>query len=130
MGPPVAVDRRRGAPPERPARRPLWPLAAAAAAAVLVWQVVAVPLLPGPTGEARYAPVSEEPARGPTLSVAFVPEATEAEIRALLQEIGARIGDGPSAIGLWQLDFPDAAARDAGLARLREAAIVESAQAD
>ena len=77
------------------------------------------PSFSGPAENARYAPVSERPAGGPTLSVAFLPEATEADMRALLQEIDARISDGPSAIGLWQLSFADDAARDAGLARLQ-----------
>ena len=121
------------AEPVRPglhhARR-LWPLAAAAAAAVLVWQLIAVPFVLPPTEMPEYAPVSERPAGEPTLSVAFLPEATEADMRALLQEIDARISDGPSAIGLWQLSFADAAARDAGLARLQSAVIVESAQAN
>ena len=108
--------------PARPGRRAgprLWPLAATAAAAVLVWQVVAVPFISGPGEDARYAPVSEQPAAGSTVSVAFVPTASEAAIRALLAEMGARITDGPSAIGLWQLSFADDAARDAGLVRLQ-----------
>ena len=103
-------------------------MAAAAAAAVLVWQVVAVPLLPGP--EPRYAPVSEGPASGPEIAVAFAPAATEAEIRALLRAVGAEVVGGPSAVGLWRLGFADAAARDAALARLAGDPIVESAQAE
>ena len=85
----------------------------------------AVPRRPG--GDARYAPVSEQSRAGLTVSVAF--GATErSAIRALLREMGARISDGPSAIGLWQLSFAGDAARDAGLARLQAAEIVESAQ--
>ena len=95
---------RRGPPAASGSR--LWPLAAAAAAAVLVWQVVAVPFISGPgAGEARYAPVSEQPAAGSTVSVAFVPTASEAAIRALLAETGARISDGPSAIA-WHSASP------------------------
>jgi anti-sigma factor RsiW len=112
------LSRALDADPAQPARvgSRLWPLAAAAAAAVLVWQVVAVPFIAGPGGgEARYAPVSEQAAAGSTVSVAFVPTASEAAIRALLAEAGARISDGPSAIGLWQLSFANEAARDAGL---------------
>jgi hypothetical protein len=109
------------------ARRPLWQLAAAAGLAVVVWQGVAVPLLQ-PEGDG-YRPVSEQPAAF-ALQVAFAPDATEAEIRALLGDIGARVSDGPSAIGLWQLAFASAAERDAGLARLNAAPIVESAQPD
>jgi hypothetical protein len=96
-----------------------------------VWQVVAVPFISGPGGgEVRYAPVSEQPVAGSTVSVAFVPTASEAAIRVLLAEVGARISDGPSAIGLWQLGFADNAARDAGLSRLQAADIVESVQAN
>jgi anti-sigma factor RsiW len=128
------LSRALDAEPARPARRVgsrLWPLAAAAAAAVLVWQVVAVPIISGPRGgDARYAPVSEQAAAGSTASVAFVPTASEAAMRALLAEAGARISDGPSAIGLWQLSFADDAARDAGLLKLQAADIVESAQAN
>ena len=90
-----------------------------------------MPFISGPGGgEARYAPVSEQPAAGSTVSVAFVPTASEAAIRVLLAEVGARISDGPSAIGLWQLSFADDAARDAGLLRLQAADIVESVQAN
>ena len=127
------LSRALDAEPPRLARRAwgrLLPLAATAAAAVLVWQIVAVPLISGPDGEARYAPVSKQPAAGFAVSVAFVPTASEEAIRALLAEIGARISDGPSAIGLWQLSFADDAARNAGLIRLQAADIVESAQAD
>jgi anti-sigma factor RsiW len=116
-------------PARRPARRPLWQLAAAAAAAVVVWQVAAVPLLT-PPAEVGYQPVTEQPADAPVLRVAFAPDATESEIRALLREVGASVTGGPSAIGLWQLGFADAAARDAGLARLQAAPIVESVQAE
>jgi hypothetical protein len=113
-----------------PARRtPIWHLAASAAAAVLIWQVAAVPVLSPLWGpDAGYAPVSEAPAADFGLEVAFAPAATEEAIRSLLREIDARVTDGPSAIGLWRLGFASAAARDAGLARLRAAAIVESAQ--
>jgi anti-sigma-K factor RskA len=116
-------------PARRQGRRPLWQLAAAAAAAVVVWQVAAVPLL-SPPAEVGYQPVTEQPAGAFALRVAFAPDATEAEIRELLREIGAGVTGGPSAIGLWQLGFADAAARDAGLARLQAAPIVESVQAE
>jgi anti-sigma-K factor RskA len=110
------------------ARPPLWQLAAAAAVAVVVWQVAAVPLLTG-TGEGPgYEPVTEAPAAGFALSVAFAPDATEAAIRGLLQEVDANVSGGPTAIGLWQLNFASAEARDAGLARLSADPIVESAQ--
>jgi hypothetical protein len=111
-------------------RRPVWHLAASAAAAVLIWQVVALPILSSRADrENGYAPVSEQPTGPYTLAVVFAPEATEEAIRELLQETDARISDGPSAIGLWRLSFKSDAARDAGLARLQAADIVEDAQA-
>ncbi len=123
-----ALDAEEKKPASRSRRRSLWQLAASAAAAVLIWQAVAVPILSLRGDEPGYAPVSEQSAGEFSLSVAFEPEATEEAIRLLLREIDARISDGPSAIGLWRLSFGSAAARDAGLARLRAAAIVESAQ--
>jgi anti-sigma factor RsiW len=116
----------------RPATRrpPLWQLAAASAAAVVVWQLLAVPLLMSPDPGARYAPVTQQPASDLSLSVAFVPTASEEAIRALLREIDAQITAGPSAVGLWRLGFQSDAARDAGLARLEASGIVESAQAE
>ena len=103
-------------------------MVAAAAAAVLIWQVAAVPLLPGP--EPVYAPVSEGPGAGPEIAIAFAPEATEAEMRALLRAVGAEVVGGPTAVGLWRLGFVDVEARDAALARLTDDPLVESAQAE
>jgi anti-sigma-K factor RskA len=123
----IDAEPRRVAAPAPRARRPLWPLAASAAAAVLVWQLAAVPLLTRPGEEAAYAPVSEAPA-GFTLDVTFAPEAAEGSIRELLRSVGGRVSDGPSAIGLWQLSFPSAEARDAAIEILAAAPIVESVQ--
>jgi hypothetical protein len=87
-----------------------------------------VPLLSPGREEATYAPVSEAPADGAALVVAFRPGTTEDAMRALLRASGAEVTGGPSAIGLWQLGFTDAAARDAALVRLASDPIVESAQ--
>jgi anti-sigma factor RsiW len=122
----IEAEPPRAAAPAAP-RRALWPLAASAAAAVLVWQIAAVPLLTGPGEPPGYAPVSEAPA-GFTLDVAFAPEAPEGAIRELLRTVGARVSDGPSAIGLWQLSFPSAEARDAAMEALAAAPVVESVQ--
>lgn len=116
------------AAPVRPARISLWRMGAVAAAAVLGWQLVAVPLLEGP--ETGYVPVTEAPGTLPEITVAFTPEATEPEMRALLRAVGGEVVGGPSAVGLWRLGFADAAARDEALARLEADPIVESAQAD
>ncbi|MGR3804689.1 hypothetical protein [Marinibacterium profundimaris] len=113
-----------------PRRTPLWQVAAVTAvAAVLGWQFVALPMLGGP--QAGYGTVSEAPAEAHSLTLAFAPQATEAEIRALLAEAGGRITDGPSALGLWQVSFDDAGARDAALAAFGAVpGIVEHVQAN
>lgn len=114
---------------ETPAARPkLWQLAAVAAAAVLVWQVAAVPFLTGNGERAGYQPVTEAPAEGFHLAVTFGYGATEVGMRELIRSVGGRVTDGPSAIGLWTLSFADAGARDNGMALLMAAPIVESVQ--
>jgi hypothetical protein len=105
---------------------PAWQLAGAAAAAVLLWQAVAVPLI-APDSGPGFQPVGE--ASGPALAVGFANDAPEGEIRALLHSIGGRITDGPSALGLWEVSFDDAAARDAALSALEAAPIVATAAA-
>lgn len=114
--------------PVRRSRWPVWRMAAAAAAAVAVWQAAVTPLLPGP--EPAYSPVSEGPGAGFEIAVAFAPAATETEMRALLRTVGGEMVGGPSAVGLWRIGFADAAARDAALARLKDDPAVESAQAE
>ena len=121
----IDAEPRRTAVPR--ARRPLWPLAASAAAAVLVWQLAAVPLLTRPGEDAGYTPVSEAPT-GFTLDIAFAADAPEGAIRELLRSVGGRVSDGPSAIGLWQLSFPSAEARDAAMEAMAAAPIVESVE--
>lgn len=62
------------------------------------------------------------------LSVAFKPDAREADLRALLASVNAEVAAGPSALGLWQLTVPAEAAEQA-LMQLRAAStLVESAQ--
>lgn len=109
--------------------RPVLQFAATAVLAVGVWQFGILPNMPGSGPDDVFVPVSETPSGAVT--VAFVPVATEAEIRTLLQEIGADITGGPNALGLWQISFADETARNEGLRRLAlETAIVESVQAD
>ena len=105
---------------------PAWQLAGAAAAAVLLWQAIAVPLI-APDGGPGFEPVGEAAAF--SLAVGFAEDAPEGEIRALLLSVGGRITDGPSALGLWQVSFDDAAARDAALAAFEAAPIVATAAA-
>lgn len=71
----------------------------------------------GPDVElAGDAPVA---ARGPALTVAFVEDAPEGAIRALLLELRLEIVGGPSALGLYRLAAQDEAGAEAALAALR-----------
>lgn len=98
-------------------RRPaLAQMAAAAIGAIAIWQFLAVPFLPGGE-EAGFVPVSEAPLSPAeaerALRVGFAETASVGALTALLAEAGARIVDGPSAVGLFTLSFDDAAAREA-----------------
>ncbi len=97
-------------------RAPQWlKVASIVAASVLVWQVAVVPRLPGP--DQGFVPASQS-VEGPVLRVAFAEGAMLAEVSALLRDLGARVVDGPGAIGLYTLAFEDDAARDAAEAAL------------
>ncbi|WP_118136567.1 hypothetical protein [Oceanicella sp. SM1341] len=110
---------RTGRPANDPRRIPLWQAAGMAAAAVLVWQLAAVPYLTGPAPQpGGYQPAGEA-AEGPTLRVAFAQDARLDAVADLLADLGARIVDGPGALGLFTLSFEDAAGRDAAEAALR-----------
>ncbi|MEQ8357655.1 MAG: hypothetical protein RH942_19120 [Kiloniellaceae bacterium] len=96
------------------------PLAVAACLAVVVQAGVMIGL-PGGTGG------DVEPAGGevalvpPVLQVTFAPDATEREIREVLQSAGASIADGPSALGVYGLRLQQSAdgAIEEALATLR-----------
>ena len=125
-----ALEAEAPAPGRRVVTRIL-PFAATAAAAVLVWQVAITPLLTGRSADGPgYVPVGETPGAGFRVTVGFDPSATEADIRALLLDLGAEVTGGPSAIGLWQIGFADAAARAAAVRRLDQSSLVESVQVD
>lgn len=108
------------------ARPHIWQMATAAAVALFAIQTVwvwnkddTITLAGGP----------DVVAQGPSITVAFSENATEAMIRALLLELNLTIVDGPRALGLYTLVAPDEAARDAAIARLQsETAIVDSAE--
>ena len=86
-------------------------LAAAAAALVIVVQAgVLVALLAQPDGP-RLASGDEDQPRGPTLIVQLNGAAPVGEVAAFLDEIGARIVDGPSG-GLFTLGFSPGETRD------------------
>jgi len=107
-----------------------WQTAAAVLAAVAVWQFAAVPQLPGWRGEAGYEMAGAPAPQAFAAQVAFNPQATEPQIRAALLAADARVVGGPSALGLYELAFGDAAALETGVAQLRaQTAVVESVQA-
>jgi anti-sigma-K factor RskA len=106
-------------------RRPLiapWQAAAALTLALVGWQTAVAPNLfrGDPDGSAEYALAGEDRSASLVLRVAFVEAASEADLRALLQAVDARIVDGPSAIGLYDLAFDDAEALARARARLAQ----------
>ena len=95
---------------------PLARAAGIAVAAVLAWEAGVSSLFERQPSQV-YTPVSEAPS-GVVAAVAFAPEASVAEISALLRRIGATVSDGPSALGVYRLGFETEAARDAALSEL------------
>lgn len=72
----------------------------------------------------QAATVSDQP----MLTVAFAPDASEASIRSLLQRYSLSIVDGPSALGLYFLSFPEGTDTDELSRNLRaETTIIQSA---
>ena len=89
-------------------RRPFFMIAQVAAvaiAAIAVWQFAVTPLI-SPNGQPGYTTASDELAL-PVLQVVFADTAPAGEISAALLEHGGKIIDGPSAIGLYRIAFPD-----------------------
>lgn len=83
--------------------------AAVAVIAVAAWQFAVVPRTAiGPDG---FRTASEE-ATSFVLQVRFVDAATLGDIGALLAPLGGTISDGPSALGVLRVSFPDAEAVD------------------
>lgn len=93
--------------------RTLRPALALAAGLILVFQAVLL-LQPGDDG-ARLAG-----AAGADLQVTFAADATEGELRELLQSVDAQIVDGPSAVGLYRLELDPTPEDEAGWARVLE----------
>ncbi|MEO0423058.1 MAG: hypothetical protein AAF184_12015 [Pseudomonadota bacterium] len=110
-----------GTADQRPTTSPLWRAAAAVLAAVVLGQAIML----SNTGSDRYV-TAGDPAQVATaaftLQVAFQPDASEQALRALLLDTRGQIVSGPSALGLYQLQFADEGARDAALTSLRERA--------
>jgi len=87
--------------PARPARRIAL---AVAAGVVIVVQAALIGWLA--TREPAIEPLGESGPAGVVLQVRFDPAATEARVRALLQEHDAVVIDGPSALGIYRVRLP------------------------
>ncbi|MAM63007.1 zf-HC2 domain-containing protein [Maritimibacter sp. UBA3975] len=117
------VDREARAQPRAPARGipvRFWQVAAALALVALVAQSLF--LFDSRAPDYRLAGEADG-----QIVVAFDPEATEADIRALLNGLGLEIVGGPSALGLYELADPAGEVTEADLEALRGAPQVESA---
>ncbi|MEL6587534.1 MAG: hypothetical protein AAFY65_17805 [Pseudomonadota bacterium] len=103
-----AIDADRFGTPANTNQRPsVLQAAGIAVAAVMAWQFIAVPFLPT-RQDAGLTPASENvPADGPVLRVAFVDDVPLADVVAVLTALGAEIIDGPSAVGLFTIEFSD-----------------------
>ncbi|WP_120495527.1 zf-HC2 domain-containing protein [Kiloniella sp. EL199] len=85
----------------------VWRIAAFAACIMLLVQTAyVVPLWQQNNDLIAASGGNVAPVRGPVLSVTFVPEAQEENIRELLLAVDARIVDGPSALGIYKLSVP------------------------
>lgn len=110
--------------PSRPANtnRPIWvsfaQVAGIAAAAIALWQFVAVPNL-GFGPQDRFTPASEL-ASGPVLQVMFADAATMGEVSQILAELDGTLVSGPGAMGIYRIAFTDQDARAAAQASLSE----------
>ncbi|MGR3640475.1 hypothetical protein [Alterinioella nitratireducens] len=111
------------------------------AAAVILAVGLGVNLLPGPgdapeTGRSiatNEAPTTEEgfslaSGGAPDFTIAFAPDAREAEIRALLLQAGVEITQGPSALGLYGLSLLDSVSDETARPILANSGIVDDLQ--
>ncbi|MCR4345582.1 MAG: zf-HC2 domain-containing protein [Sulfuricaulis sp.] len=91
-----------------PARKRSWwqPALAAAAVIIVVQGAVLMNLLSQPE---PIVPLGGPAAEGVVLQVRFHPEASEAQIRALLQQVRGNIVGGPGALGVYRLRLDDMA---------------------
>ncbi|WP_238367226.1 hypothetical protein [Mesobacterium pallidum] len=120
----LEAEIKRSAPANVPTtpRTAFWRVAAVVLGALVLGQGAYIATAPGdaPT----YRTVSEE-AEGFVLAVAFTADAQMAETQALLREIGARVVDGPSAIGLFRLAFDSAEDLAAARAALAASPLID-----
>lgn len=81
---------------------------------------------PGEQPGFELASGDAEIAAAADFTVGFASEATEGEIRALLQSAGLEIVSGPTALGLYDLALLEGAEAEAALAALQAASVVET----
>lgn len=114
----------------RAIRLNLMQVAACAAASVIAWQAVAVPLLSNERAPAgSYVPVSDSSIGAVEARILFHETATEQELRTLLKGAHAEIVSGPTAIGFYTLRFPSESARNEAVKTAMDGAeIVETIQ--
>jgi len=96
--------------------RQLFQMASAAVLAVGVWHFGVAPSL---NSGGPYETVSEE-AGGPVLQVVFAGTASLGDVTALLEQFEGQIIAGPTALGVYRVEFADTALRDAALTELAE----------
>jgi anti-sigma factor RsiW len=115
------VDREAARAPARPVLP--WGIAAAAVVGAVAMGIVWL----SEPGDPTFRQASGG-ADATLLTVAFRPDATEAEISALLQTLGLEIAGGPTAIGLYRIRPTEGADAAATVEALRaETGVVESA---
>lgn len=103
-----------------PARSYFWQVAAAVALAAFLGQSLYL-MSQRDTGYELAGETRD------TISVAFAPAASEAEMRSLLQSLGLEIVGGPSALGLYEIAAPDRAVTQKDVEALRASHLVEAA---
>lgn len=117
--------------PSQP-RFAIWQMASAAALAVTVWQLGAVPFLDRPSSpEATYELAGADSVKEFSAQVTFVPDIVESDLRAALLSVDAQIAAGPTTLGVYHLAFRSQIARDKGIARLlTQTHVVDTIEAD
>lgn len=100
-----------------PFRLSLFQAACIAVTAVLGWEVVGATFLSNEP--ASYATASAENS-GPTVQIVFNSTVVFSDVTDVLSDLQGRIVDGPSALGLYVVSFPDITTRDAAFLALSE----------
>ncbi|KGK41125.1 hypothetical protein LH51_17215 [Nitrincola sp. A-D6] len=103
-----------------------WRVAAIAASVLLLVQMLVTLQMDEPETYHPASGMQDVGVSGTRITVAFAPEATEAQIRAVLLQANSRIIDGPSALGIYQLIIQGEP--DEVIVWLKAQAVIESLQ--